>query len=72
MPGGLGVGDEGVLAEGGQLGFQAEPSPQDRAALPLPAASNPPYRAPAYQHVAGYIGIFTTGADGTRVFRAAP
>ena len=63
-----GIGDEDFLAERGQPGL----SQQDRDALPPPAAPGPRSQTSAYQHVAGYIGIFTTGADGTRVFKATP
>ncbi len=72
VPGDQGIGDDGFLAERGQSEPQSGPVPQDRAALPPLAARNQPSQPSAYQHVAGYIGIFTTGADGTRVFRATP
>ncbi len=71
-PDGLGLGDDSILAERGESGTRSEPLPQDHGALPSPAAPVLPSRALPYQHVAGYIGVFTTGADGTRVFRAAP
>lgn len=61
-------GDDHLLAEHGQ----AAPLPLERGASPPPVALSPPPRAPAYQHVAGYVGIFTTGADGARVFKATP
>ena len=69
---GLGLSDDNVLAERGEPGTRSEPLPQDHGALPSPAAPILPSRALPYQHVAGYIGVFTMGADGTRVFRAAP
>jgi hypothetical protein len=60
---GVQVPDDGsVLAERGQSG-------------PLPPLATPSSLSPrsANQHVAGgYIGVFTMGADGTRVFEATP
>ncbi len=72
MPSGLSIGDDSTLAERGEPASQTEPLPRDRDALPPSVAPDLPSRPSAYQHVAGYIGVFTTGADGTRVFRATP
>ena len=71
-PDGQSAGDDNFLVERGQSASRFGPMPQDRDPLPPAAAPNSRAQASAYQHVAGYIGIFTTGADGTRVFRATP
>jgi hypothetical protein len=43
----------------------------DRASPPL-ALPSPPTAASAGRPASGYIGVYTTGADGVRVFRADP
>lgn len=47
-------------------------SPQGDAPPQPSFARNPPAPTPAYQPVTGYIGVYTTGADGMRTFRSNP
>lgn len=56
-----GDGEDAAFSERGPLLPGAEPA--------IPARHEP---APGFDHSSGYIGVFATGADGTRTFKAMP